>query len=386
MRENEIEIRTRPVEKILEGLPPQIRRVLVIRSVPEKLFNRCIEKMRGWNPGLELTVLCHRGGEVAGCKSVVYPGEGFFRLENLDIDLLRKAGFDLVVLPYATNRRLSPYYQNVDRIALAAASGRILFIYKDFTAYLADDEFMRLKRREVVEPYLRRKKEAIGEICEFTGEEPSVVEEKCDMAGIEATRLWVKRNPRTAAQVRKFYSDHDFYIYELMKTLYNGDRDELVEAVLAECAPGESVLDYGAGCGIFSVALAQKEAVVTHLDLPGPLLEFAAFRFRRRKLPVTVIPAQSETPLKESYDAIVSIFVVEHLVDPEGALRHMAEHIKPAGKLILAVDFEQERASDEPLPLHVSRLGRKHYYDFMAGLGLETVGSRGEVDVFQFSK
>lgn len=386
MSEKETEIHTRPFEKILQGLPSEIRRVLVIRCAPEKLFNYCIEALRRWNPELELTVLCHREGEVPGCKSIVYPGKGFFRLENLDIEALRRAKFDLVALPYATNRRFSPYYHNVDRVAEAAGSGKILIVYQDFTAYLAEDDFMRFKQREVVEPYLKRKQDAIGEICEFTGEPFDVVEEKCDMAGIEATRLWIQTDPGTAEEVRKFYSGHDFYIYELMKTGYNGDREELVEAVLAECKPGERVLDYGGGCGIFSIPLAAKGVMVSHLDLPGPLLDFAAFRFRRRKLPVTVRPAESETPLKDIYDAIVSIFVVEHLMHPESALRHMSEHIKPEGRLLLAVDFEQGRVSDEPLPLHVSRLEREGYYDFMAGLGLKIVRSRGELEVFQFKK
>jgi SAM-dependent methyltransferase len=386
MRENEIEICTRPVEKILQGLPSEIRRVLVIRCAPEKLFNYCIEALQRWTPELELTVLCHQGGRVPGCKSIVYRDKGFFRLENLDIKALRRAEFDLVAVPYATNRRLSPYYHNVDRIAEAAGSGKILFVYQDLTAHLAEDDFMRFKQREVVGPYLKRKQEAIGEICEFTGEPFDVVEEKCDMAGIEATRLWVQTDPGTAEQVRRFYSGHDFYIYELMKTQYNGDREELVEAVLAECKPGERVLDYGGGCGIFSIPLAAKGVAVTYLDLPGPLLDFAAFRFRRRKLPLTVRPAESETPLKDIYDTIVSIFVVEHLVHPESALRHMSEHIKPEGRLLLAVDFEQGRVSNEPLPLHVSRLERDLYYELMAGLGLEIVRSRDDLEVFGFKK
>jgi len=140
MREKEIKIQTRPTEQFLQGLPPGTRRVLVIRCVPEKLFNRCIQTLRRWNPELELTVLCHPGGEVAGCRSVVYPGEGFFRLENLDTRALQKAKFDLVALPYATNRRLSPYYQNVDRIAEAAASGKICLSWcQQSHGHAADD-------------------------------------------------------------------------------------------------------------------------------------------------------------------------------------------------------------------------------------------------------
>ena len=67
MCENKTEITTRPIEIILRKLPSGIRRVLVIRSAPEKLFYHCIESLRRWNPELEITVLCHRDGQVPGC-------------------------------------------------------------------------------------------------------------------------------------------------------------------------------------------------------------------------------------------------------------------------------------------------------------------------------
>ena len=95
--------------------------------MPEKLFISCIQTLRHLNPELELTVLCHQGGEAAGCRSVVYPGEGFFRLEDLDSEALQRKKFDLVVLPYAANSRLSPYYQNVDRVAEEQLKGRFSF-------------------------------------------------------------------------------------------------------------------------------------------------------------------------------------------------------------------------------------------------------------------
>jgi 2-polyprenyl-3-methyl-5-hydroxy-6-metoxy-1,4-benzoquinol methylase len=182
--------------------------------------------------------------------------------------------------------------------------------------------------------------------------------------------------------VRSYYSKNDFYIYELIKTEYNQDRAELLEAVLDECEPGTTVVDYGAGVGIFSIPLAAKGCRVTHLDVPGRLLEFARHRFALRGLDAEFSASPGEEPLVGYYQNILSVFVVEHLVDPRRTLAHLERHLAPGGKLLLAVDFEDHRASDELLPLHLTHLDRGEYYAFMDSLGLTRLRSHRELDVF----
>jgi len=384
MRIVEPEITTRPLIEVLDSLEEDIRRVLIIRSAPEKLILRGLTVLHQWREGLDIYVLCHQGEDLPGCTSQVYPEKGFFRLERLDTAGLCRRCFDLVLVPYASNRRLHPYYENVDRIAEAAGAKAIVILYRDGTAVKADKKLLEFKRRQVVEPYRKRKKQALEEICAFTGEDMQTVEEKCDRAGLVATSKWNQSVPSTESEVRRFYQENDFYIYELMKTEYNGDQDYLVEGVLKEVRAGESALDYGGGCGTLAIELAEAGVKVSCLDLPGILLDFAAFRFKRRGLPVKVIAAKKKEPIPGLYDAITCISVLEHLIDPEAALRRLAEHVRPGGKLILEVDFEENPIKDGPLPLHLSRLSRGRYRELVGKeLPLEHLRSYGELDIFR---
>ena len=370
-----------PVERVLERLAPSPKKALLVRCAPAELVGTLVGRLESAFPDMELAVLSHTGRAVDGVRNIEYPHKGFFRAEHAPMDTIRSEGFDLMVLPYATDRRHPPAYANVDRIASESGAPRALIVYSDNQAALAGQDYFERKRREIVAPYLLRREKAIAEICSFTGDNPGITLEKCEMAGLRAVKLWLENNPRTESQVRSYYSQNDFYIYELIKTEYNGDRLELLETVLEECEPGRSVLDYGAGVGIFSLPLAEKGCRVTHLDLPGPLLDFARHRFALRGLEAGFVASSSEEPLENSYDIILSVFVIEHLTDPRRTVAHLERHLAPGGKMLLAVDFEDRRASDELLPLHLTNLGREDYYDWLTKIGLVRLRGFRELDV-----
>lgn len=371
-----------PLDELLRGLNPGLRKILVVRCAPPAMLEPLLGKLDAAFPDSEVAVLCHRDRTVEDRRCIIYPRDGFFRAEHTPLAELQAENFDLVVLPYATDRRDAPSYDNVDRIGMACCAAKVVIAYRDGLALEAGEDFFRRKQSTVVAPWQQRRSRAVEEICGFTGERPEDVLEKCEMAGLQAVRLWQETDPRTEQQVREYYSGHDFYIYELIKTEYNGDRSELLEAALEECEPGRTVLDYGGGVGIFSIPLAAKGCRVTHLDLPGPLLDFAAYRFRSRDLEATVLPAAGEEPLSQSYEIILSVFVIEHLVDPVRTLAHLENHLVPGGRMLLAVDFEDRREADELLPLHLTHLDRGEYYDRMEKMGMVKLRSYGELDVF----
>lgn len=371
-----------PVNRLLAGLKPSPRKILLVRCAPPAMFEPLLASLEEAFPSAEIIVFCHIDRKVPQRRCIIYPRDGFFRVEHAPVDQLQAENFDLVVLPYVTDRRDAPFYYNVDRIAVAAGANKIAIVFRDKTFLMADSKYFERKEREIIKPYLASRGRALEEVCGFTGEKPEEVLEKCELAGLRAVRLWQETGPRTEQQVRSYYSNHDFYVYELIKTEYNDDRRELVEAALAECEPGRTLLDYGGGVGIFSIPLTEEGCRVTHLDLPGPLLEFARHRFTVRGLEASFIAAASEEPLTARYEIILSVFVVEHLVDPSRTLAHLERHLAPGGKLLLAVDFEDRREADEPLPLHLTHLERDEYYAEMERLGLVRVRGHRELDVF----
>ncbi len=374
--------KVQPIQHLLARLAPAPRKILVVRCAPPPVFEPLLAELDAAFPAAEIVVLCHENRRAGGRRCIIYPREGFFHEEYAPLDQLRAENFDLAVLPYATDNRDAPFYHNVDRIAVTAGADRVMIVFRRAAALLVGSGYFERKEREIVGPYLARRGRAINEICAFTGEKPADVLEKCELAGLRAVRLWQETGPRTEQQVRHYYSDHDFYVYELIKTEFNDDRRELLDAVLAECEPGKTLLDYGAGVGIFSLPLAGKGCLVTHLDLPGPLLEFARHRFDGRGLDAFFIAAGSEEPLSQFYEIILSVFVVEHLVDPSRTLAHLERHLAPGGKVLLAVDFEDQREADELLPLHLTHLDRDEYYAELERLGLVRTGGHRELDVF----
>ncbi|MCE5271795.1 class I SAM-dependent methyltransferase [bacterium] len=375
----------RPLDKVLGSVTPSPERVLLIRCAPEPLVRFALGALERSFPRSELTVLCRPGQELAGCNCLVCPGEGFLRLEDLDTRSRRAIRSDLALIPCSTTRRLCSSYHNVNRLAAASGARWTVHLHSDRLASRVGPRFLERLEREVHAPFLAIKQAALAELALFTGEDLPTVERKCDLAGLRAVSLWQDSPPADANSVRRFYQEHDFYLYELMKTEYNGDEAELNAEVLSLCSPGERVLDYGGGCGSLSLELARKGCRVTHLDLPGPLLDFAAWRFASRKLPVRIHPLEREGELGGPYDKLINIFVLEHLFDPESALRAMRRAVVPGGQLLIAVDFEESAVKTAPLPLHLCRLSRTRYAELTAELGLTHLESRGALDVFETS-
>jgi len=374
-----------PLDKVLGEMETAPERVLLIRCAPEPLVRCALEALERAFPQAELTVLCQPGRELAGCNCLVCPGGGFLRLEDLDRHSRQALRADLALVPCSTTRRLCPSYHNINRLAAASGARWTVHLHSDGLAARVGLRFLERLEREYHAPFLAVKQAALAELARYTGEDLSTVERKCDLAGLRAVHLWQDSPPADAGSVRRFYQEHDFYLYELIKTEYNGDEAELNAEVVSRCSPGESVLDYGGGCGSLSLELARKGCRVTHLDLPGPLLDFATWRFANRDLPVRIHPLVREGELGGPYDKLINIFVLEHLFDPERALRAMRRAVVPGGQLLIAVDFEESAVKTEPLPLHLCRLSRTRYAELTAELGLTRLESRGSLDVFETS-
>jgi len=384
MTANEPAIKTFPLHELLDNLAHEINRVLVIRSGPYSLISRVIETLQLWKPRVSITQYCHAGEEISRCENIIYPHPGYFRLELAELAILRNRKFDLVVIPYATNRRLHPDYHELDRIASGLGAWAVMAYYWDGTALVLNSQILEHKVEHIVNPYLERKHRAIAEISAFTGENLLTVEDKCNRGAQLGNELWLRRKPQTDEEIHSFYQESDFYIYALMKEYdWRGARADLADPIREEIKPGGKVLDYGGGCGTLAIDLAHAGFECSHLDLPGKLLDFASFRFARRGIDIKVIPAFEKYPLKEHYDTIICTHVIEHLPDPEEKIRHMADHIQAGGKLFLAIPFEPNPVAGVHPGMHLNRLSEERYRDLAAELGLEQVRKIHGLNIFQ---
>lgn len=95
---------------------------------------------------------------------------------------------------------------------------------------------------------------------------------------------------------------------------------------------GSSFLDAGAGGGHFSEAATKRGAVVTSLDVGTNLLNHVAQRCGSTGVAGSVL----ELPFGDgSFDVVMSTEVVEHTIDPLGALKEIARTVRPGGWLIV---------------------------------------------------
>jgi SAM-dependent methyltransferase len=94
------------------------------------------------------------------------------------------------------------------------------------------------------------------------------------------------------------------------------------------------VLDAGCGEGYGAALLAQNGATVTATDLDPTVVEHAAVRYpgvRFEVADLTTLPYPDET-----FDAVVSLQVIEHLPSPRAFVTECARVLVPGGVLILS--------------------------------------------------
>lgn len=98
--------------------------------------------------------------------------------------------------------------------------------------------------------------------------------------------------------------------------------------------PGLRVLDAGCGEGYGSEILAERARAVVGTDLDGTIVRRAAGRYSR----AVFAPADLlSLPYPEgSFDAVVSLQVIEHLARPREFLREIARVLGPQGLLVLS--------------------------------------------------
>lgn len=100
------------------------------------------------------------------------------------------------------------------------------------------------------------------------------------------------------------------------------------------------VLDVGAGTGRISVRLSHEGAHVTALDVSSEMLEVLMKKDRKIQ---TIIGDAEKLPCKdETFDMVISTFVIVHLADPKRFFDEVYRVLRPGG-IFIVTNINQKR-------------------------------------------
>jgi glycosyltransferase involved in cell wall biosynthesis/2-polyprenyl-3-methyl-5-hydroxy-6-metoxy-1,4-benzoquinol methylase len=227
-------------------------------------------------------------------------------------------------------------------------------------------------------------KGAVSELAEYTQLEDNDILKRIRSVYSRQIQEWksVIGEQLTQDRVLDFYRRTDSYLFDLVQYNYeNPYYARWTEDMFNFCAglknEGElKVLDFGGGIGSQIISLSKlKAAKLSYADIPGKTFEYAAWRFNRRHIDIDMIDAGKEDFLEgRMYDVVITLDVVEHLVDPESAVRYLISHIKPDGYLAVVTSFVDNNG-EAGWHLNADRYTDEAFYNFIKSSGMEMLNN-----------
>jgi len=140
-----------------------------------------------------------------------------------------------------------------------------------------------------------------------------------------------------------------------------------------------SVLDFGCGTGLVTLALAPLVGAITGADTSSGMLATLADKARAQAVLVALrqLAAGSDLDLGGPYDLIVSSMTLHHVADVAALFRQFRQHLRPGGRLALA-DLDQEDGSfhDDATGVQHAGFSRADIRTWLADAGLVEIEIR----------
>ena len=140
-----------------------------------------------------------------------------------------------------------------------------------------------------------------------------------------------------------------------------------------------SVLDFGCGTGLVTLALAPMVGSITGADTSTGMLAALEEKTKGMAIPVKLrhLEADGAFDLGGPYHLIVSSMTLHHIADVPALFRQFKQHLRAGGHLALA-DLDREDGSfhDDPTGVHHSGFSRADICTWLTEAGLVEVEVR----------
>ncbi|MBI5634139.1 MAG: glycosyltransferase [Nitrospirae bacterium] len=145
------------------------------------------------------------------------------------------------------------------------------------------------------------------------------------------------------AERRSFAAAHQYNPLKSDKkgSYYGFARNEVVEALVKNRIPAGKVLEIGCAGGATGKSLKEKMAVDSYVGIE---LSEEAAQIARQHLDKVIVADIERTDLQNDhglkhgeFDLLVALDVLEHLYDPWGAMRELADFVRPGGHIVVSL-------------------------------------------------
>lgn len=161
------------------------------------------------------------------------------------------------------------------------------------------------------------------------------------------------RKPRDSEEaIREYYRKSDIWflntwnhgVAALIEMAKFGTPPKLSrwqETFVKNLGSAGTILDYGGGLfkDTWPLVMSGKKVFVAEVD--GPVTAYLRRYIALTKLEdrIGIVGVNSDLPLTEMYDGIVSFETLEHVLRPVELTRHFHEHLRPSGPFVFSVSF-----------------------------------------------
>lgn len=159
--------------------------------------------------------------------------------------------------------------------------------------------------------------------------------------------FWLAMNPKSEEEIKNFYKQTPFYIFNL--TFWHARKDQLkLRPAIIGLARGK-VLDFGGGIGDMSLMAKKRGLDVDYADIAGKTFNFAKWLFDKENCDIPMIDL-GNNKIRKKYDTIFCIDVIEHVPEPQKIMKELVKHLNKGGQMfITALNI----ASDKNNPTHL---------------------------------